>query len=326
MGFITDDRKGSITVEAAIVVPVVILILLPFLFLLRRLCFGLMFESDVQNALERLAAVSYVLEKADDFETEKKENSRQRERQQRALQDAEEKKTAYTSMEREIIGGLGIGTGGSGGEGTIGETLEDVFLEEAGRLYLYSVLASKWDDQTLQVWGVKGGWSGISLAQSSFFFADESRGYLMKAHVRICWASPVSFWEIPDSEICRVTHAFMGESHSSAASDEKKEAAEEEVVYRIGAGMRYHSMNCYLISKQKTSMTAETAEGRGLSPCQVCQGAGDVVYVSSGGDCYHSSSCRLLFPSLTGMTVAEAVHNGLTPCGLCFGGADVYFH
>ena len=309
--------EGSLTVEAAILVPVLVIVLLPFLYLLRMTLFYTIFEQQVQEEVTKLGTMSYML-KAGEVQPD---DSRKK---KYAVEDQESKEADYDSL----MGWMGS----MFTPVTAEETEEDLFLDAAGALYLWNMLQEKWTSEELADWGVAGGWAGISFDDCRFFYKDEGHGMLIKAGVLVEWNSPVSFWQPEPGRIIRVTHAFMGEKDQASAAYQLAEGKEsEETVYRIGSGMKYHEKSCFLIDKQVSALSGDEAKSKGLLPCSQCGGGsgdeegGGQVFITPGGVCYHSAGCSIIFPDLTEMTLAEAQAAGLTPCGLCFGGAGSWF-
>ena len=307
--------EGSFTVEAAILVPFVVLILLPFLYLFRMTLFYGMMEQKVQNELSRLAAMSYMLKAAE----MQPDDTRKKKYQ---VEDQDSKEAEYDNA-MEWIGSMFSSE-------SFEETEEDLFLDTAGQLYLWMMLQEDLSSEDLSAWGVEGGWGGISFDESRFFYKDSGHGQLMKAVVSIEWQSPVSFWSPDPGRIIRVTHAFMGEKDTASASWKAAEAPlDDEMVYRIGEGEKYHSKDCFLIDKQVYSLSKSEAENKGLLSCSLCgggNGENQAVYATPGGLCYHGAGCSVIFPDLQELTLEEAEAQGLQPCGLCYGGSGGLFH
>lgn len=313
---------GSVTVEAAIVVPVMVMVVIPFLLLMRMLIFSALFEDDVQDTLQEMAVISYVLqgngEKEETGDSKDKEKRRERAKEAAFLDvsGTADKEEAYDDLMRQMDGFLF--------EGEMGEAMDGIVLDAIGLLYMQASLREKWSSEELEAWGVKGGWSGISFLNSAFLYSDDSRGKLIRAELTISWSSLAGLYTPQDGTISKVTRAFFGASDSASSSSKGNSEEAEDRVYQIGNGMHYHVMSCFLIDKQKTSLTQSEAQGKGLLPCSLCGGGSGTVYATSGGDRYHTSSCSVLFPNLKGMTKGEAMAQGLTPCGLCYGNNEYF--
>ena len=302
--------KASITVEAAIVIPVMVLVLIPFLYLLRIVLVQTMLEADLQNILTKAATESYVLERAGVKPAEEEEGA-----QGPIIEQAEEKA-------EELGGLLGEWTALFTGM-DLGEMLEETLMDLAGQWYLQCELSRIWSDEALSAWGVESGWGGISLLESRFFYAEEDRGGLIRGVMEITWSFPGGFSK-PTTKIVRVVHAFLGEKDAAMGPGKTGKAETEEIVYRIGQGAHFHKLSCFLIDKNIEVLTRTQAEARGLGACPVCGGSGDTVYVTDGGEKFHTHTCSILFPDLNPMSRIEAEAAGLTPCGLCFG-SEGYF-
>jgi len=295
-------------VEAAIVIPVLVIVLVPFLYLLRIVLVQSMLEADLQNILTKAATESYVLERAGIKPAEDVPEAS-------GIEQAEEKAGELAGLTQSwqcLFEGMDTE-----------ELAEQTVMDLAGQWYLYGELSRCWSDEVLSAWGVEDGWGGISLAQSRFFYAEDGRGGLIEGVLDIAWSFPGGFVK-PETRITRVVHAFMGEKDGATAAAGSGKAETEEIVYRIGEGTHYHQLSCFLIDKDIEVLTREQAQARGLEACPLCGGGGETVYVTEGGEKYHTHTCSILFPNLIPLSRVEAEAAGLTPCGLCYG-SEEYF-
>lgn len=306
------ELKSSFSVEAALVVPLALLVILPFLYLLRMTILTSILETSMESCLADMAVESYLIERAgvlpdetvrdDDF----------------SLDDAEGKEA---EVDREAEKWSQIFDAD-----TIKEHVNGAVIDLLGQWYLKEQMQQDLSDLDPEGWGVQGGWQGITFLNSRFFYQEQGHGYLLKGFLRIRWQEPFSFWKIPDTQITRLTHAFIGEKDTASSANESQDEAESpKTVYRIGQGNRYHTLDCYLLKKDISALTRQQAEAEGLTPCSRCGGGeGGLVYKTGGGRTYHSQNCPYLFPDLTPMSEDEAVGIGLTPCGLCIGGENYF--
>jgi|GEM_PF-5350128 len=313
------------------VLPIFILSLLPFLFLLRQVTAQAMLEYSLSRVLEKTAVWTVLLEQGENAasavtsgEGEEGGDSGKSQSQetsqgntQKASQDAA-LEAEWSSLRQVLQSAFDfVKTEG---------ILQEIGLDIGGSVFLYSLWQEEITDEELVRWGVAGGWEGVSLEGSRFFFEQEGHHYLLRAEAHITWKEVTSFFTPAESTIVRVTHAFVGEEDGPCASEgQSEEEKVAETVYQIGNGICYHHADCFLIQKNVSSLSLADAKAKGLQACELCGGGdGGVVYVSSGGEKYHSKSCRVLFPNLTSMTLQEAQDAGLSPCGLCCSG-QTYF-
>lgn len=279
-----------------------------------------MFESDVQDTLQEMAVISYVLqrseEKGEKGSGKDKEKRRERAKEAATADLLTDKESQYDALMDQMEGFL------FGGE--MGETLDDIALDAVGLLFMQASLREKWSSEELEAWGVEGGWSGISFLDSGYLYTDDSRDRLIRAEITISWSPLAGLFTLEEGSISKVTRAFFGAEDSASSVSKGNEEKNEDTVYQIGSGVHYHVMSCFLIDKQKSTMTVSEAEGKGLLPCSLCGGGSGVVYATNGGDRYHTHSCSVLFPDLKGMTLSQAMAAGLTPCGLCYGNTTYF--
>lgn len=319
----TSFLSGSIMVEACMVVPIFFLVMVPFLYLMRMTLCTAMMENALQGALEQLAVESYVLmvsngteegDSAEDAtsavaaETDTIVSDPALAAHREELSDLQMEMRSYLASEN-----------GS----------EDLMLDLLGTLYLRGKIQHLLQEEDLGSWGIEGGWSGISLLGSRFFFSESGQDQLMQAALTIHWEQSFAFWSPEDTVIYRTTRAFGGTDllRAEGTSGETSASSEDETVYRMGQGVHYHQADCFLISKDILTLSAEEAISLGLRACERCRPSKistGLVYMTSGGDRFHTASCDYLFPELTALTKEQAERMGLSPCGLCYGGENYF--
>lgn len=304
--------KSSFSVEAALVVPLALLVMLPFLYLLRMTVLSSILETSMESCLHDMAIESYLIERAgilpdetvrdDDFSLE-----------DAAGKEAEVDRTAEKWS--QIFDA-----------DTIREHANGAVIDLLGQWYLKEQMQKDLADLDLEGWGVKGGWQGITFLNSRFFYQDQGHGYLLKGSCRVLWQDPFAFWKVPDTTITRLTHAFIGEKDPASSANKGDDGQDiDKTVYRIGQGNKYHTLDCYLLKKDISALARQQAEEKGLRPCSRCGGGeGGLVYRTGGGETFHSQDCPYLFPDLTPMSEDEAIGIGLGPCGLCIGGENYF--
>lgn len=302
-----NSLKGSLTVEASIVIPIVVICILPFIYLFRMLLFQVVLEKGLDECMKEMAAEVYVLERIvrlPEYEEEESEVAVEEGKLQQVQQLIDE----YTKLFEED----GWQT-----------KLEELGFEIVGELLLEQRLKDWLASENLTTWGVQGGWDGVSVMKSEFFYSEEGHHYLIKGAVSYEWQNLFSFWPMKPVTIQRVYHSFVGEDGQS--SEEENKGEDSVIVYRIGEGRCYHKASCYLIRKNVFATTKENAEKAGSSPCERCQPQGETtVYKTKGGTHYHTNDCSYLYPQVSAFTLKEALEKGYSGCGICQGESDYF--
>lgn len=298
----SNKMKGSMIVEASLILPVVVICILPFLYLFRMLLFQMVLEKGVDECVKQMAIEMYVLERISILpecnEEEEKEIDQSKIEQLEVLVDE------YTAFFEE-----------DGWK----EKLQEWGYELAGEMILKERLEEWLKTEKLDAWGVRGGWSGISVSKSDFIYTETGHHYLIKGAVSFEWENIFAFWMPEPVTIQRIYHCFVGEE---GASEEQSDinSSGDVMVYRIGNGTKYHSSQCYLLSKNTYTSTQSEAEKSGRKPCERCKPCGEItVYQTKGGEHYHMGNCSYLYPDVTQLSMEEAAKLGYTGCGLCQG-------
>lgn len=293
--------KGSITVEASLVVPIVVFCILPFIYLFRMLLFQMVMEKGVDECVKQMAVEMYVLERISilpecDEEEEKEIEQTKVEQVEKIIEEY----TAFFEDERWK------------------EEFQEWGYELAGELLLREKLQAWLETEKLSAWGVKDEWSGISVSESDFLYTEDGHHYLIKGAVSFEWMTPFSFWKPKTISVQRVYHCFVGEDWAIAKEEGEEGDNNDRVVCLIGNGTKYHSSSCYLINKNVYTSTRSSAEKGGKQPCGRCKPYGSItVYQTKGGGHYHMEKCSYLNPDVISMKWEKAVGLGYTGCGLC---------
>ena len=291
------------------VMPLVVICILPFVFLLRMLLFQMIMENAVDSCMREMAAELYILDRIS------------------IMPEYEEEETVSVDANQlEQIKALVNEYTGLFEDEQWKEKLEAEGYELLGELLLRQRLEKWMQAEDLEEWGVKGGWSGVELGKSEFFYFKEDHHHLLKAIVEFDWENQFAFWDPATVSIQRVYHTFVREEgYGSADSEEEEVSSDSIIVYRIGQGNRYHSANCYLIQKNIFTSTKSNAEKAGMLACERCKPTEQVtVYRTSGGTHYHTNDCSYLHPDLSSLTLEEALNKGYSGCGICQGGSDYF--
>ncbi len=293
--------RGSMTVEASIIIPIVIICILPFIYLFRMLLFQMIMEKNLDECMKEMATEVYILERIsvmpEYFDEEPIEVEENQLEQIQGLIDE------YTALFED--------------EGWK-KKLEEMGVELLGKLVLEQKIKKRLENENLETWGVANGWKGVSLWESDFFYSQEEHHYLLKGRISFEWKTPYSFWYPETVMMQRVYHSFIGEETGQYEEDENEETEKNERVYLIGSGTRYHKSSCYLICKNTYATTKSSAEQTGSIPCDRCKPQSEVtVYKTSGGEHYHTETCSYLYPNITSVLLEEAIQMGYSGCRIC---------
>lgn len=199
-----------------------------------------------------------------------------------------------------------------------------LLLNRIGSLISGILVRSELKDVGLEYRGVTGGTAGLNFAGAKLFYADSGHGALIK--LKVSYRPDLlggGLMPAKEISISVTVHAFLGENPFEAELTEEEE--DEEQVYRIGNGEHYHKASCFLIDKEIHELSLWDAQEQGYAACKRCKAyESTTVWVTSGGEAYHTATCSYLFPELTAMTVDEAKKLGLEECILCFTENDYF--
>ena len=299
--------KGAMTVEASIILPIVIICILPFIYLFRMLQFQIVLEKGIDECLKHMAIEMYILERVSMMPECKEEEETEIETSK--IEQIEILMDQYTDFFEE--------------EGWK-DMLQEWGYELVGELLFQERLEEWLEAEQLDAWGVQDGWLGIIVSESDFLYTEDGHHDLIKGAVTFEWESMFSFWKPKSVTVQRVYHCFVGENGSSKVENEEN-THNNIVVYRIGNGMKYHCSGCYLISKNVYTSTKSMAEKNGKQACGRCEPHNAItVYQTKGGEHYHMENCSYLNPDVAALSLEEAIRFGYTECGLCWEG-NQYF-
>ncbi len=274
------ECRASLTVEASLVFPFTVLMLALFLGVLRGFATYYAFRIAVCETADKMADYAYAYELLED------ELKKQAEAQ------------AGTSEQEET----------TAPEGWLAEKAEALLLDQ-----LLGSLAHR-----LVLEFLPTGFTGkeFSMSGSRFFYEQGTHRALFRItlHYQPQLLDGGTVFDPAPVTISCVTHAFVGDGLRTS------EEIESAKVYRIGAGEKYHSKDCYLINKNITEMPIWEAQEAGLLPCSQCHcWESETVYVSKGGERYHAKGCAHLYAAVEELELSVAVEMGLSPCKICLG-------
>lgn len=196
-------------------------------------------------------------------------------------------------------------------------------INSAAGMVAGQMMTDKLSDVDLEVYGIRGGARSLSFWGTKAFYARGSHKALITIKVTY---QPVlldggDFLPLNKVTLSASSHAFLGDDPFQNAEPQ------QETVYQIGDGQKYHSLDCFLIDKTITELYLWEATGAGYSACSYCDPwERDKVYISSGGLKYHTDTCPHLYPDLTALSLKEATEKGLEPCGLCQSDEEYFTH
>ena len=315
--------RASLTVEAAVVVPMMILLMLPFLYFLKT---TLVYET-VRFALAETADVisqmAYLYDRLGLNDIHRLYNQEQAEQKQELGEAAtmveEEWLEAVRDRMQDIMDIIAkaeeiITRGPMSAEGYT------AIINMLGREWAANRMKEALSHVNLEALGVKDGIQGLGFSASEFFYQDGVYQDLIALVVTYEWNIPqILGFQFPAVSIQIQTRAFTGQP---TIGSEDSGQDKTSYYYRIGEGNHYHSLSCYLIKNSLVAMNEEEAQQAGFSPCLRCrpEQIQAFVYVTSGGEHYHKQGCSYIQPDLKAVTEEEIQTLGLQPCELCQGG------
>lgn len=312
-------RNASLTVEAAVLMPLIVFVLIVFLGLIKFLIGYQVLSSTIYDCADCMADFGDIYEVLGLGKIHRA-----------VLSEAIEEEEPVSDL---LTGGLKIPEEEVQALEPIFGMIMDVLkpaeikqaikqkvyfylIDRAGQQLTRGLIKSRLGSIDLEAMGIKDGVEGLSLEGSRFLYQEAGHGALIQ--LRISYQPeifPGSSWLIPDpAEISVTVHAFLGKNPFEA------KLRTEELYYQIGMGEKYHRLDCYLIDKDVSCITLQEAQRRGYQSCRRCRSWEEgTVWITSGGERYHRADCSYLYPNLQSMTKKEAEEKGLTPCELCQG-------
>lgn len=301
--------RGSLTVEAALVVPFVIVIMLPFLYILRSLYVYDCVRNAVFESAQMLESVLYLSNYIGDSE------------ESTELVAVDEDQTDKEIIEQTgryeaLLGMINSFTDGEGIKGLA----KDIALQQIVRFLVHELTK----DQNLDAWGLEKGALGISYLFSDFFYEEDGREGLFRIVATYQYEFPFvsRFAKMKPIVIQCVGRPFIGKTAEVKSAGESESGSDGNVKYKIGNGTHYHLPDCYLIDKETRQISASEALQLGYSRCGTCNPVGNRVVVTEGGEKYHNADCRHIAPELTAISEEEIQEKGYVPCEICVGGGE----
>jgi hypothetical protein len=321
------NRKASMTVEAALVFPLFILIWIPFLYCLKYEILYENLKQNVFNTAQILSSAGYLMEQTGLRDVQngvyQMENEAEPSEMTSAASDWLEQAGEAGSYTADLLRYClkileAPGTTGQ----VIGREAWKGAVDEAWKLAA-SAVSGKMQPESF--WIDLGAESSPRFAYSRFFYSKSGITDLISviAYVPVRWPDPFGFFRDQRVYASVQTRAFVGNAWSSVSNtDNTADDEKKPTYYRIENGTHYHSLDCFLIEKDVVNMSREEALAEGYKPCKACGGGSGIVYITKGGIRYHMKGCRYLFPDLTELTEEEIESGRYKPCGFCQLGGD----
>lgn len=287
-------RKAALTVEAALIMPIVLSVLLFFLYFLQILYVEQNLYAAAIKALRDTSACGYIIKYADSM--------------QNALEDLEEGEGKYFDVP---------------------DIAKKVLRSAGSHIWFQSVTKNNVSDLESIENAVKGGFAGISFQGSDAYADDELT--VVNMQYRILF--PVFQTLIPPISFQKqfVMRSFSGDGiliHTGGEKDEDAEnpSGEEQYVYVTETGTVYHiNSNCTYIKRKVEQQNIEELEilrnkyGGKYYPCSSCAGkgtSGSTVWVTKSGTHYHfNKDCSKIKRDIKKLPISEA--DKYRPCSRC---------
>lgn len=280
---------GSLTVEAALVLPIYIYIMIAFLYFLQIIRLQEMLQNAITETGFFTAKYAYVYDYIKEYETEEPEDNKNL-----------EEDTSESSIEAAIA-----------------KTIDSTFYKIKMKDYLNVNL--------LNQFCIKGGYSGIHTNLSAFMDEEEAIDIILTYDIRL----PLLFIHIKDIPMMQRVRlrGWSGHKVSVKTSSPDSTNGNEQMVYITQTGTVYHLYkDCtYLkLSIKEVNLSQVDAlrndSGGKYKKCNVCEGAMPpdlkTVYITNTGDRYHwNLSCSGLKRTILTVPISEIRDRSL--CSRC---------
>lgn len=287
--------KGSLTIEAALIMPVFIFATLAFIYLLQVL----ILHNNLQDAITGIgldsAKYGYVYETLSDYIDKSEHNNN----------DLSKK----------------------GEDGIIDSSLETFIAKSIDSVYFKTNLYTRLNPDSLNKSVVQNGFSGIHTYLSSFMDEDDEVDIILNYNIRI----PLVFFNVSDFQVVQRVKlkSWNGYRPSPRFTTHygDLEEQDEEIVFITQTGNVYHvTRNCSHISLSIRNVPYSQVKnlrnnsGGKYSSCNKCWSANateGLVYITTSGDRYHGSkNCSGLKRTIIEVPISKvADRNKCKRCG-----------
>lgn len=300
--------RGSVTVEACVVLPVFLTLFFLLLFIVKFICTGMLLDYAVNEAAKEMATAAYPISFINEFEDEKLEQygSASIPSLEEELEKLGEKflvpnpenamniilsgdfngEEAAEAL-KDVLQGYGKGTIG-GIVGGITPLYWD--MKSSGKYYIADTLIREYlDSPMLRQEAAR--LSLVELPQGRAEFAARSQSYMYESFgltpgidfdaddvvIQLEYDYRVKFPFVEELKIklvhTAVERAWLKGSFGVVAAGEEGFDLEpaENTVFVTRTGIRYHLGSCRYLRKSKLPMDLGEAKAEGYTPCKVCK-------------------------------------------------------
>lgn len=321
--------KASITIEAALVLPIFIYAMIGFLYFFQMI----QVYGRIQYALSEMgreaSKFAYIYEEIflnkENTEEEDKEESGKEESKGEYNEEQDENKNGQ--QEKSYNRGTDIKENRDVTEGSSDKTRDFNIIQELiegsyFKLKLHDYLKEEELDKSC----IKGGVNGIHTYLSDFMKDEKTIDIIAEYKIKV----PVLFFNIGEMDVIQRVHVrgFTGWKEDGG-TDEEREGNEEELVYVTKFGTVYHKnltcthlkLSISLIPYEQVASERNEAGGK-YSRCHTCvkedsEVKGREVYIAKTGDRYHLTlNCSGLKRLVNQIPISQI--EGRTPCKRCY--------
>lgn len=280
--------KGSLTVEAALVLPIFVFAIISIIYFIKIVYIQESIQYAITETANEIATYAYILDNGEIID---------------AQQDIH---NAIGKESLNSIAAVGLG-----------------YLNNAIGIGIVNNMMDKHiSKEDYQHWHIVGGKSGMDYSKSSFMLENEDIEIIVSYKLKIPLPVPVSnIEEIPMLQRV-VVRTWTGNGNFNSRITGNKET-KGQVVYITRTGKRYHTNEYCTYLKIKTKKVLYKAIKNTKSPCKICakgvkMNDHDSVLISTYGYSYHiDEHCWEIEKETVQMDIREAIQKGYTICSKC---------
>lgn len=323
------NSKGSLTVEAALVLPIFICVILTIGFFTKAVYTHEIIQHAINEAANEMASYSYMYYISGIHDIDKTINKKIDEKKRKSeeyanyilslykglndiIQTQPETENMSNDSSDEILSFISSISeiGPNQGKTIIGNTLIKSYIKKHGIT-----------DSRLKSLNI----DRLDFSSSTYFENNEDIDVIVKYKINI--PLPIKIVEnIPIVQRATV-RAWMGGDEISMTSESddviEQENNKNRIVYVSKKGSSYHRFGCYSIFKQIEELNLQAAKKLRLKPCKKCDPPtesrfGYTVFKSkrSNDGKYHKKGCTHLFKDIIKIPLHEA-QKKYEPCKIC---------
>lgn len=285
-------KKASLTVEATFIMPIFIMAVLVFLYLLQLVTVHEQIQGAISEVAAEAAQYAYLYEEVVLNKDQEKDSGKKTE---------EQKKNKTSDLISSMVNGLASGY-----------MLDKLFQDALSKYDMYDTC-------------IVNGREGISLNGSSFM-GDKEHVYV-EASYQVEF--PVLFFSIPIYSVVQsaTERGFIGLSCNENNLHKENDNNDDEIVYITKNGTVYHeNSNCTYLKVKTTRISIVELEskrndsGAIYYPCEECLDGNPMhqgfCYIAEYGDRYHSNiNCKKIYRNI--ITIPKSKVGNRKPCSKC---------